>query len=166
RPAPNSVIPLEFEDLVRGEMLEDEGIGRREAPAAEARVRDEQAIEHVPGPTDVEGGLEPGGGRRVILYPPVIAKKLLWRRAAAEIQSARFGKDLQLEYRRRRDVQRPLVALERRGPRMPVVEPDDGIRVEQDHRFFVFFRRLLKRMRPGAQSHVHWPASTAGSIHA
>jgi len=79
---------LEREVFVRTEILDDSRVAGRKTPSTHARVRDEQPVEDIAGPSNVQRGFEPIDRRWVVLSPPVICNDLARRGPASQPQAA------------------------------------------------------------------------------
>src|SRR5688572_16312913 len=152
-------IGSERESFALGESAEKPIVGGGETPAPQPGMSDEQAIERIASPTEVERGLEPWRGRRIVQHPEALTACEGCHGRVAEADPAGFDQELQLEEADGRDIEPPGAGGERARPSMPLIKPDERVRVEQNHER----GRLLNLMPPAVHCQSQTPAATAGS---
>lgn len=112
--------------------LEESGVGRCQPPSAEPSVRDEQAIERVARPGQLDRLSEPGRRRRVVEQPAVVVGQPL-ERPASQANAADLDQKLKLQERRRRHVELWIGLQQHATPGMSLLQPDQCVRVEKNH---------------------------------
>ena len=80
-------------------MLDQLVVGGRQLPAADPRVRDDQPIERIAGPSETAGGDEPFRGRWFVELPALVDQQRVRRPVIVEADSASFEQELNFEQR-------------------------------------------------------------------
>ena len=141
-------------------MFEKRAVAGRKAPSAQTCMGNEEPIERIMGPANAERLGEPRRRRRIVLQPSAVRGQVGHGSVPLQSQTAALYQKLDLEQTRRRDVQPRAGTRQRRGSSVMVLHPDEGVRVEKNHRRR---DRPLKVSPLDDQLQVHCPSATAGS---
>lgn len=110
-----------------------------------------QAVQRIPRPTQAERGIKPADGGRIVERPSIIMGQGI-RRTGAPFDAASLAKHLEFKDCDGRHVQLDAGRLQSPCAPMTGIEPQQRVRIEQDHRDF---RVSLNVMAPCSQSQVH-----------
>ena len=150
---------LQGQDVGGREALEEQGVGGRELPAAQPRMRGQETVEWITRPTQLTRAAEPLPGWRFVKPPALIVHQRDQGLSLAQPQTAGFNQKLNLEYAGGGQVD-SRKSIEKPDATVPLRHPDDRVRVEQNHRRF----RRGANVTPVAPAfHDHCPVTTAGS---
>src|SRR4051812_3460707 len=101
----------QFDAAGCAEAIDEVRVRGGEPPSAKLRVRDEEPIEGVPCPAQIQRPYEPRCGRRIVQDPPIVVDDGL--RPAVEVDPPGFVEELQLQQRHGREME----ATRREPPR-------------------------------------------------
>ena len=134
-----------------GQTLQEDGVARSEAPAPQPRVRDEQPVEGIASPAQIDRFREPRRRRQIVENPSRVLGD--GRHAGrAQPDSPGFDEELKLQQICRRDIEPPRPARQRTHTRTILVEPDKSVCIEEDHERR---RRAVNRTPFLVQPHCH-----------
>ena len=151
---------LQLEAAVGAEAVEQLGVSRGEPPAAKSAMRNQEAIERISGPLEIQRLLEPRDGRRIIQRPAIVLDEVAERSSPAKADATGFDEQLDLQQARGRKVHPPDQRLQPAPSPVAQMKPEHRVCVEEDHRGR---RRAVNCNPPASQVQVHCPEAMAGS---
>jgi hypothetical protein len=121
----------------------------------------QKSVEWISGPGKVQCAFEPTPGRWLVHEPPIVRHEVGRSSAVAQPEPASLHQESELQEARGRCTKAARTGRQRTGAPVTRVNPQEGVRVQQDH------RRLLRGTKASpspSPRQVHPPFSTAGSM--
>lgn len=149
---------LQLEAAARSQVLQRVSVRRGETPPAHLCMGGKQAVKWIARPADAGRLKKPCGRWRLVEHPPfIVGDRLQGPRWQAK--PARLVERLKLEQHRRRNEQPPIDAEQRACTGPALLDPQERLRIEQDHD-----RRVRRNFSPFVvRSHVQPCSRTSGS---